>query len=53
MCIRDSIYPARTRWLKAQLQLDDLPSPDCAEYRNWFADINPHSTVLVLSLIHI
>lgn len=41
------IYPARTRWLKAQLQLDDLPSPDCAEYRNWFADVNPHSTVLV------
>ncbi|QMV64811.1 DUF4105 domain-containing protein [Pseudomonas berkeleyensis] len=41
------IYPARTRWLKAQLQLDDLPRPDCAEYRNWFADINPHSTVLV------
>ncbi|MEO9333393.1 DUF4105 domain-containing protein [Ectopseudomonas guguanensis] len=41
------VYPARTRWLKAQLQLDDLPSPDCAEYRNWFADINPHSTVLV------
>ncbi|AVO54539.1 DUF4105 domain-containing protein [Pseudomonas mendocina] len=41
------IYPARTRWLKAQLQLDDLPNPDCAEYRNWFADVNPHSTVLV------
>lgn len=41
------IYPARSRWLKAQLQLDDLPRPDCAEYRNWFADINPHSTVLV------
>lgn len=41
------IYPARTRWLKAQLQLDDLPRPDCAEYRNWFADVNPHSTVLV------
>lgn len=41
------IYPARTRWLKAQFQLDDLPSPDCADYRNWFADVNPHSTVLV------
>lgn len=41
------IYPARTRWLKARLQLDDLPNPDCAEYRNWFADVNPHSTVLV------
>ncbi|HBZ93219.1 MAG TPA: hypothetical protein DEO91_05800, partial [Pseudomonas sp.] len=41
------IYPARTRWLKAQLQLNDLPNPDCAEYRNWIADVNPHSTVLV------
>lgn len=41
------VYPARTRWLKARLGLDDLPKPDCAEYRVWFADINPHSTVLV------
>ncbi|MFA7822111.1 Lnb N-terminal periplasmic domain-containing protein [Aeromonas dhakensis] len=29
------------------MQLDDLPRPDCAEYRRWLADINPHSTVLV------
>ncbi|WP_256218118.1 DUF4105 domain-containing protein, partial [Pseudomonas sp. EGD-AK9] len=41
------VYPARTRWLKERLALDDLPSPDCAEYRAWFADVNPHSTVLV------
>ena len=32
---------------KERLALDDLPSPDCAEYRAWFADVNPHSTVLV------
>ncbi|WP_375741556.1 DUF4105 domain-containing protein [Pseudomonas boanensis] len=40
-------YPARTRWLRNQLRLTDLPHPACAEYRAWFADINPHSTVLV------
>lgn len=40
-------FPARTRWLKAQLQLNDLPTPECSEYRDWFTDVNPHSTVLV------
>ena len=40
-------YPARTRWLREQLQLSDLPSPDCGEYRSWYDDINPHATVLV------
>lgn len=40
-------YPARTRWLREQLQLPDLPAPDCREYKVWFADINPHSTVLI------
>ncbi len=40
-------YPARTRWLREQLQLTDLPQPPCSEYRAWYADINPHSTVLV------
>nr|WP_235978884.1 DUF4105 domain-containing protein [Pseudomonas carbonaria] len=41
------VYPARTRWLREQLRLDDLPSPDCAEFDAWFKDIAPHSTVLV------
>ncbi|GIZ13631.1 DUF4105 domain-containing protein [Pseudomonas sp. NCCP-436] len=40
-------FPARTRWLKAQLALNDLPTPECSEYRDWFTDVNPHSTVLV------
>ncbi|MGA4322237.1 DUF4105 domain-containing protein [Ectopseudomonas hydrolytica] len=41
------VYPARTRWLRERLALTDLPSPDCAEFRAWFKDVNPHSTVLV------
>ncbi|WP_191486244.1 DUF4105 domain-containing protein [Pseudomonas sp. FEN] len=41
------VYPARTRWLKAQLQLTDLPAPDCAEFKQWFKDIAPHSTVMI------
>lgn len=40
-------YPARTRWLREQLQLDDLPAVTCSEYEAWLADVNPHSTVLV------
>lgn len=40
-------FPARTRWLREQLQLTDLPKPDCREFGIWYADINPHSTVLI------
>lgn len=40
-------YPSRTRWLHGQLKLNDLPQVECAEYAAWYADINPHSTVLV------
>jgi len=41
------VYPARTRWLGEQLQLTDLPAPDCAEYTRWFKDVAPHSAVLI------
>ena len=41
------VYPARTRWLREQLQLNDLPTPDCSEYNAWFKDIAPHSAVLI------
>jgi hypothetical protein len=41
------VYPARTRWLKAQLNLADLPAPECAEYRKWFKDVSPHSAVMI------
>ncbi|MBO3276785.1 Lnb N-terminal periplasmic domain-containing protein [Pseudomonas schmalbachii] len=41
------VYPARTRWLRDQLQLDDLPKVECQEFRTWYNDINPHSAVLV------
>lgn len=40
-------YPSRTRWLREQLVLADLPVVECPEYDDWFADIDPHSTVLV------
>ncbi len=41
------VYPARTRWLREQLHLTDLPTPDCAEFNAWFKDIAPHSAVLI------
>lgn len=41
------VYPARTRWLKAQLNLTDLPELDCAEFKQWFKDVSPHSAVMI------
>lgn len=41
------VYPARTRWLKDQLQLSDLPALDCAEFKQWFKDVAPHSAVMI------
>ena len=41
------VYPARTRWLKAQLNLTDLPQAECAEFSKWFKDVAPHSTVMI------
>lgn len=41
------VYPARTRWLKTQLNLTDLPMPVCAEYKKWFKDVSPHSAVMI------
>ncbi|WJV23846.1 MULTISPECIES: Lnb N-terminal periplasmic domain-containing protein [Pseudomonas] len=41
------VYPARTRWLKAQLSLSDLPTVDCNEFNQWFKDVAPHSTVMI------
>lgn len=41
------VFPARTRWLREQLQLDDLPQPSCTEYQRWFDDIQPHRAVLI------
>jgi hypothetical protein len=41
------VYPARTRWLKAQLELSDLPTPDCVEFKQWFKDVSPHSAVMI------
>ncbi|WP_412461446.1 DUF4105 domain-containing protein [Pseudomonas sp. SC11] len=41
------VFPARTRWLREQLQLTDLPTPDCQEYQRWYADVAPHSAVLI------
>ncbi|WP_095109440.1 DUF4105 domain-containing protein [Pseudomonas sp. Irchel 3E20] len=41
------VYPARTRWLKAQLSLTDLPTVACAEFTQWFKDVSPHSAVMI------
>tara|TARA_R100001244_G_scaffold262_3_gene680 strand:+ start:1496 stop:3349 length:1854 start_codon:yes stop_codon:yes gene_type:complete len=41
------VYPARTRWLREQLGLTDLPQPSCSEFSAWYQDVSPHSSVLV------
>jgi hypothetical protein len=41
------VYPARTRWLKAQINLTDLPVLECAEFKQWFKDVSPHSAVMI------
>lgn len=41
------VYPSRTRWLKTQLSLNDLPAVECAEFKQWFKDVSPHSTVMI------
>lgn len=40
-------FPSRTRWLRQQLALDELPAVECTEFAAWYADIDPHTTVLV------
>ncbi|MGX1171363.1 Lnb N-terminal periplasmic domain-containing protein [Pseudomonas sp. R151218B TE3479] len=41
------VYPARTRWLKAQLNLSDLPAVNCSDFTQWFKDVSPHSAVMI------
>lgn len=41
------VFPARTRWLKAQLGLNDLPTVQCPHFKQWYSDIAPHAAVLV------
>lgn len=41
------VYPARTRWLKAQLNLTDLPVVNCSDFTQWFKDVSPHSAVMI------
>ncbi|KAF2409829.1 protein of unknown function [Pseudomonas antarctica] len=41
------VYPARTRWLKDQLHLTDLPALDCKAFTQWFKDVAPHSAVMI------
>ncbi|MCQ2046457.1 membrane protein [Stutzerimonas stutzeri] len=41
------VYPARSRWLREQLNLTDLPAVECSEFATWYAEVAPHSAVLV------
>lgn len=41
------VYPARTRWLKDQLHLSNMPVLDCSEFKQWFKDVAPHSAVMI------
>lgn len=40
-------FPARSRWLREQLELADLPKVHCPEFDAWYADIDPHSVALI------
>jgi hypothetical protein len=46
-------FPARTRWLKAQLNLEDLPEVTCKAYETLYEKIDPHSVTLVFADAHI
>lgn len=41
------VFPARSRWLREQLQLTDLPALACNELHAWYNDIAPHSAALI------
>ena len=41
------VFPARTRWLREQLDLQDLPQPNCQEFTTWYQSIDPHSAALI------
>ncbi|WP_459207753.1 Lnb N-terminal periplasmic domain-containing protein [Pseudomonas sp. MLB6B] len=41
------VFPARTRWLREQLNLHDLPQPKCGDYKAWYDDVAPHSAALI------
>jgi len=41
------VFPARTRWLRAQLHLQDLPAPNCSNFTQWYKEVAPDSTVLI------
>jgi len=41
------VFPARTRWLREQLDLQGLPQPDCQEFKTWYQSIDPHSAALI------
>lgn len=42
-------FPARFKWLKNKLQIDDgqIPHPTCSELQEWYTALNPHKLVLV------
>jgi hypothetical protein len=48
-------FPARYNWLVKQLDidLDKLPNPDCALYRQWRNMVNANSVVLVFPAHHL
>ncbi|MDY7561942.1 DUF4105 domain-containing protein [Pseudomonas sp. 10B1] len=41
------VYPARTHYLRDQLHLTDLPAVDCKNFKEWYNDVAPDSTVLI------
>ncbi|MET1078573.1 MAG: DUF4105 domain-containing protein [Pseudomonas sp.] len=41
------VFPARSRWLRHELALDDLPQLQCGDFQRWYQGIAPHSTVLI------
>lgn len=46
-------FPARTKWLKEKLSIDNLPKVKCTEYNEWFKDIDPKSVSLIFPSAHI
>lgn len=41
------VYPARTRFLRDQLHLTDLPAVNCTDFKKWYGEVAPDSAVLI------
>ena len=47
------LFPARTRWLQEQLEIQNLPQVQCTEYKKVLNRIDPKSATIVFPAAHV